>query len=54
MGDVLPPPRHNFYRIPRIRSERPAFEAHYPHIKWGRESRGVEQKIPAAAIETRE
>ena len=30
-----PPPRHNFYRIPRIRSERPAFEAHYPHIKVG-------------------
>ena len=30
-----PPPRHNFYRIPRIRSERPAFEAHYPDIKWG-------------------
>src|SRR2546429_6859659 len=29
-----PPPRHNFYRIPRIRSERPAFEAHYPQIKW--------------------
>jgi cytochrome c oxidase subunit 1 len=25
-----PPPRHNFYRIPRIRSDRPAFEAHYP------------------------
>jgi cytochrome c oxidase subunit 1 len=49
-----PPPRHNFYRIPRIRSERPAFEAHYPHIKWGRASHGVEQKIPAAAIETRE
>jgi cytochrome c oxidase subunit 1 len=49
-----PPPRHNFYRIPRIRSERPAFEAHYPHIKWGRESRGVEQTIPAAAIEMRE
>ena len=42
-----PPPRHNFYRIPRIRSERPAFEAHYPHIKWGRESAGIEQTIPA-------
>jgi cytochrome c oxidase subunit 1 len=42
-----PPPRHNFYRIPRIRSERPAFEAHYPHIKAGRASRDVEQKIPA-------
>jgi cytochrome c oxidase subunit I len=42
-----PPPRHNFYRIPRIRSERPAFEAHYPHIKAGRESRELEQSIPA-------
>jgi cytochrome c oxidase, subunit I len=27
-----PPPRHNFTSIPRIRSERPAFEAHYPHM----------------------
>jgi cytochrome c oxidase subunit 1 len=27
-----PPPRHNFIEIPRIRSERPAFEAHYPHL----------------------
>jgi cytochrome c oxidase subunit 1 len=27
-----PPPRHNFVEIPRIRSERPAFEAHYPHL----------------------
>jgi cytochrome c oxidase subunit 1 len=27
-----PPPRHNFHSIPRIRSERPAFEAHYPHL----------------------
>jgi cytochrome c oxidase subunit 1 len=27
-----PPPRHNFIQIPRIRSERPAFEAHYPHL----------------------
>ncbi|MEU7895049.1 cytochrome c oxidase subunit I [Nonomuraea sp. NPDC049152] len=25
-----PPPRHNFKRIPRIRSERPAFDLHYP------------------------
>jgi cytochrome c oxidase subunit 1 len=42
-----PPPRHNFYRIPRIRSERPAFELHYPHIKVGRESRGEVQTVPA-------
>jgi cytochrome c oxidase subunit I len=28
-----PPPRHNFVGIPQIRSERPAFEAHYPHLK---------------------
>jgi cytochrome c oxidase subunit 1 len=27
-----PPPRHNFYSIPKIRSERPAFELHYPHL----------------------
>ena len=27
-----PPPRHNFTSIPRIRSERPAFELHYPHM----------------------
>jgi cytochrome c oxidase subunit 1 len=26
-----PPPRHNFTELPRIRSERPAFELHYPH-----------------------
>jgi cytochrome c oxidase subunit 1 len=25
-----PPPRHNFLSLPRIRSERPAFELHYP------------------------
>jgi cytochrome c oxidase subunit 1 len=25
-----PPPRHNFHRLPRIRSERPAFELHHP------------------------
>nr|WP_218125623.1 cytochrome c oxidase subunit I [Sinosporangium album] len=25
-----PPPRHNFTSIPRIRSERPAFDLHYP------------------------
>ncbi|SFB07868.1 cytochrome c oxidase subunit 1 [Amycolatopsis marina] len=27
-----PPPRHNFYDLPRIRSERPAFELHYPQF----------------------
>ena len=27
-----PPPRHNFLTLPRIRSERPAFELHYPHM----------------------
>src|SRR3984893_6601488 len=26
---------------------RPNFEAHYPHIKWGRESHGIEQTVPA-------
>ncbi|MEU3273727.1 cytochrome c oxidase subunit I [Saccharomonospora sp. NPDC006951] len=27
-----PPPRHNFTELPKIRSERPAFELHYPHL----------------------
>ncbi|MEV7011095.1 cytochrome c oxidase subunit I [Streptosporangium sp. NPDC051022] len=27
-----PPPRHNFTSLPRIRSERPAFDLKYPHI----------------------
>ncbi|MCW2629356.1 cytochrome c oxidase subunit I [Mycobacterium sp.] len=27
-----PPPRHNFTELPRIRSERPAFELHHPHM----------------------
>ena len=31
-----PPPRHNFTSIPRIHSERPAFDLHYPHITTGR------------------
>ena len=39
-----PPPRHNFTRIPRIRSERPAFDLHYPQIQSGRthEQRALE------------
>ena len=28
-----PPPRHNFTTLPRIRSIRPAFELHYPHLR---------------------
>jgi cytochrome c oxidase subunit 1 len=27
-----PPPRHNFTSIPRIRSERPAFDLHHPGV----------------------
>ena len=44
-----PPPRHNFTRIPRIRSERPAFDLHYPHVKQGRASLGVRQSISASS-----
>jgi cytochrome c oxidase subunit 1 len=29
---TCPPPRHNFTRLPRVRSERPAFDLHYPEI----------------------
>ncbi|PID53629.1 MAG: cytochrome c oxidase subunit I [Micrococcales bacterium] len=30
-----PPPRHNFSWIPRIRSERPAFDLHHPEVAFG-------------------
>jgi cytochrome c oxidase subunit I len=30
-----PPPRHNFVSIPRIRSEAPAFDLHYPELGAG-------------------
>ena len=36
-----PPPRHNFTKIPRIRSGRPASGLHYPHIQAGRTRRPV-------------
>jgi cytochrome c oxidase subunit 1 len=35
---TCPPPRHNFTDLPKIRSERPAFELHYPEA--GRVARG--------------
>ncbi len=51
---VCPPPRHNFTSIPRIRSERPAFEYHYPHLLErmrnelyiGREAVNAREKTP--------
>ncbi len=43
-----PPPRHNFTSLPRIRSEAPAFDLHYPEIS-GR--RGVEQPESKPALE---
>jgi cytochrome c oxidase subunit 1 len=42
-----PPPRHNFTKIPRIRSERPAFDLHYPNVKQGRASLGIKQSVSA-------
>jgi cytochrome c oxidase subunit 1 len=30
-----PPPRHNFVSMPRIRSEAPAFDLHYPNVDTG-------------------
>ncbi|MGA4788082.1 cytochrome c oxidase subunit I [Nocardia sp. AB354] len=54
---TCPPPRHNFYELPRIRSERPAFELHYPHmidrlraeshIGWGAPHAEVHETAPA-------
>jgi cytochrome c oxidase subunit 1 len=40
-----PPPRHNFTRLPRIRSERPAFDDKFPHLaSWGYEVEPPERK----------
>jgi cytochrome c oxidase subunit I len=44
-----PPPRHNFTSIPRIRSERPAFDLHYPNIKSGRPLNGHREEVGASA-----
>jgi cytochrome c oxidase subunit 1 len=38
-----PPPLRNFDRMPRIRSERPAFDLHFPHLAPGA------QPIPVGA-----
>jgi cytochrome c oxidase subunit 1 len=47
-----PPPRHNFTAMPRIRSERPAFELHYPHLvdQLQREAHGGRHIVPHAGI----
>ncbi|UYG18277.1 cytochrome c oxidase subunit I [Brachybacterium huguangmaarense] len=29
---TCPPPRHNFHELPRVRSERPAFDLHHPEV----------------------
>jgi cytochrome c oxidase subunit I len=43
-----PPPRHNFTSIPRIRSERPAFDLHYPQIRTGRLRDGERHAVGAS------
>ncbi|MGN6331051.1 MAG: aa3-type cytochrome oxidase subunit I [Motilibacteraceae bacterium] len=35
-----PPPRHNFHTLPRIRSESPAFDLHYPETRHQQVSTG--------------
>jgi cytochrome c oxidase subunit 1 len=40
-----PPPRHNFTKLPRIRSERPAFDEKFPHLTpWGKQLAGEERE----------
>jgi cytochrome c oxidase subunit 1 len=43
-----PPPRHNFTSIPRIRSERPAFDLHYPAIRTGRDRHAERPAVGAS------
>jgi cytochrome c oxidase subunit 1 len=39
-----PPPLRNFHRMPRIRSERPAFDAKFPHLS---SAAGLQEQPPA-------
>jgi cytochrome c oxidase subunit 1 len=40
-----PPPRHNFVQLPRIRSERPAFDLKFPHLApWAQQVEGEEKR----------
>jgi cytochrome c oxidase subunit 1 len=39
-----PPPLRNFHRMPRIRSERPAFDAKFPHLM---SAAGLQEQPPA-------
>jgi cytochrome c oxidase subunit I len=44
-----PPPRHNFVKLPRIRSERPAFDVKFPHLApWAQDVQGEKK----AAVES--
>ncbi len=49
-----PPPRHNFTSLPRVRSERPAFELHHPEMveRMRDEARPNRKWEPLAAAES--
>jgi cytochrome c oxidase subunit 1 len=42
---TCPPPRHNFHRLPRIRSERPAFE-----LKYGKDVADLARDVPQREV----
>ena len=50
---TCPPPRHNFTELPRLRSERPAYELHYPQMaeRMWTEAHIGEKGHPAASDE---
>ena len=45
-----PPPRHNFTSLPRIRSERPAFDAKFPWVHEREQPPLVDQDSPFAVL----
>ncbi|GGA55980.1 putative cytochrome c oxidase subunit 1-alpha [Pseudoclavibacter endophyticus] len=45
-----PPPRHNFTSIPRIRSERPAFDLHHPELQTVMVGRGPLKDAPQVPV----
>ncbi|WP_371780431.1 aa3-type cytochrome oxidase subunit I [Streptosporangium subroseum] len=45
-----PPPRHNFTFLPTIRSERPAFDLHYPRVSAQAQPRQLDPAEPGESI----
>ena len=49
-----PPPHHNFYRLPQIRSERPTWDYNHPGTRGWHGTTAHDSALSAVALETRD